>query len=355
MDAIGVKSPHPRSTRHRVRRADGRVHRPVWSSAGKAYETSDGVYFAVESVPDYGKLARQDLDTFAGGRAGAGRRRQALAGRFRAVEAGRGRRLAVRGTARGGGVGRGGTPSVWSCRSTCWARDSTSTAAVRTWRFPTTRTNGPKPRPLGRPFAAHWVHNGFIEVGGEKMSKSLGNFTTLVDLIENDRSAGLPAAGAAGALPVAHRGHAGHHRERVQRARPGWIVWRVGAPICSAPSRIPSRSSGSGIGWTTTWTPRRSPLCCSGSLGASTHCSTRASRSTRRRSGRRWARSPPRWGSSCTVERAEVPPEVQALAGQRDQARAEKDWARADAIRDQLQATGWTVEDTADGTVVRPT
>src|SRR5262245_45410567 len=37
---------------------------------------------------------------------------------------------------------------------------------------------------LGQTFARHWVHNGFVEVGGEKMSKSLGNFTNLLDLLE---------------------------------------------------------------------------------------------------------------------------------------------------------------------------
>ena len=37
----------------------------------------------------------------------------------------------------------------------------------------------------GRTFARHWVHNGFVEVGGEKMSKSLGNFTNLLDLVES--------------------------------------------------------------------------------------------------------------------------------------------------------------------------
>ncbi len=48
-------------------------------------------------------------------------------------------------------------------------------------------------------FARHWMHNGFVEVGGEKMSKSLGNFTNLLDLIELDRPARLPAAGACAA------------------------------------------------------------------------------------------------------------------------------------------------------------
>jgi cysteinyl-tRNA synthetase len=37
---------------------------------------------------------------------------------------------------------------------------------------------------LGKHFARHWMHNGFVEVGGEKMSKSLGNFTNLLDLTD---------------------------------------------------------------------------------------------------------------------------------------------------------------------------
>ena len=40
---------------------------------------------------------------------------------------------------------------------------------------------------------------------------------------------------------------------------------------------------------------------------------------------------------------------VQLLLEQRAQARARKDWAAADAIRDQLTALGLTIADTADG------
>ena len=35
----------------------------------------------------------------------------------------------------------------------------------------------------GRPLAHYWLHNGMVKVGGEKMSKSLGNFTTIRDLL----------------------------------------------------------------------------------------------------------------------------------------------------------------------------
>lgn len=36
----------------------------------------------------------------------------------------------------------------------------------------------------GKPLATYWAHNGMVRVNGEKMSKSLGNFTTIRDLLE---------------------------------------------------------------------------------------------------------------------------------------------------------------------------
>jgi cysteinyl-tRNA synthetase len=36
----------------------------------------------------------------------------------------------------------------------------------------------------GKPFANYWVHNGFVQINSEKMSKSLGNFFTIRDILE---------------------------------------------------------------------------------------------------------------------------------------------------------------------------
>jgi len=36
----------------------------------------------------------------------------------------------------------------------------------------------------GHAFATHWIHSGMVMVGGEKMAKSLGNFTLLADAID---------------------------------------------------------------------------------------------------------------------------------------------------------------------------
>lgn len=48
-------------------------------------------------------------------------------------------------------------------------------------------------------------------------------------------------------------------------------------------------------------------------------------------------------------DKDEVPAEVRKMAEERAEARKNKDWARADALRDELAKTGWTVEDTPQG------
>jgi cysteinyl-tRNA synthetase len=49
----------------------------------------------------------------------------------------------------------------------------------------------------------------------------------------------------------------------------------------------------------------------------------------------------------------DVPPEANAKAAARDAARAARDWAMADALRAELQADGWIVEDGPHGTTLR--
>jgi cysteinyl-tRNA synthetase len=49
------------------------------------------------------------------------------------------------------------------------------------------------------------------------------------------------------------------------------------------------------------------------------------------------------------VEQVDVPAEAQSLLEQREQARAEREWARADALREQLRALGWELRDGPEG------
>ncbi len=50
---------------------------------------------------------------------------------------------------------------------------------------------------------------------------------------------------------------------------------------------------------------------------------------------------------------AEIDDAAARLIAQRDEARAARDWARADTLRAELEAAGWLVEDSAAGTRVR--
>lgn len=50
----------------------------------------------------------------------------------------------------------------------------------------------------------------------------------------------------------------------------------------------------------------------------------------------------------------DLPDDVRRLLERRAEARAEGDWAGADALRDELGAMGWEVQDTAGGSTARP-
>ena len=58
------------------------------------------------------------------------------------------------------------------------------------------------------------------------------------------------------------------------------------------------------------------------------------------------------WGMATkanALEDASLPEEVLELVGQRQKARAEKNWAESDRLRDEIAALGWTVQDTPHG------
>jgi cysteinyl-tRNA synthetase len=56
---------------------------------------------------------------------------------------------------------------------------------------------------------------------------------------------------------------------------------------------------------------------------------------------------------ACRDAAPEVPPEIAALVAEREAARRERDWGRADSLRDAIQAAGFQLEDGPEGTRVR--
>ncbi len=148
-----------------------------------AYETSDGVYFAVSSVADYGLLAHQSLDSL---RSGA------------RVEVNEEKRspldFALWKKAKPGepwwaspwGPGRPGWHTECVVMSLALLGDGFDVhGGGQDLIFPHHENERAQSVAIGRPFARRWMHNGMVEArGGEKMSKSLGNVLLLSDLFE---------------------------------------------------------------------------------------------------------------------------------------------------------------------------
>ena len=351
MAAIGVKPPtnDPHATAY-VERMVGFIAGLV--EGGKAYETSDGVYFSVESVADYGLLARQDLDTLQ-----AGARVQVDDDKRSPVDFALWKRVDDDGSLSWDSPWGRGRPG-WHTECVVMSLDLLGEGfdihgGGQDLAFPHHENERAQAAAAGRPFAAHWVHNGFVEVGGEKMSKSLGNFTTLVDLIENTdpRAYRLLVLQAHYRSPIEVTPVT---TENASKALAG--LDRLASRAAALPDAPPDAES---IDQLRTRmdddldTPAVTALLF-----------TLAKRINALLDDGRADEAAPLWAAVGEIstavglelhgEAAEVPADVQALAGERDRARADKDWARADAIRDRLQAGGWTVEDAPDGTVVRP-
>src|SRR3954454_5621134 len=181
MDAIGVMRP---TVDPHASAFIGRMVEMVGDMVehGMAYETSDSVYFQAERVEDYGLLARQSLDSL---RAGA--RVETIDEKRSPVD------FALWKKAK---PGEPSWPSPWGDGRPGWHTECVVMSldllgegfdihgGGQDLAFPHHENERAQAVAEGKAFARHWVHNGFVEVGGEKMSKSLGNFTDLLDLVE---------------------------------------------------------------------------------------------------------------------------------------------------------------------------
>ena len=350
MDAIGVRRPD--DDPHATGWVEGMVELVAdLVDAGTAYETDDGVYLAVDQVDGYGLLARQSLDSL---RTGA--------------------RVAVDDQKRSpldfvlwkkAKPGEPTWPSPWGPGRPGWHTECVVMSlgllgegfdihgGGQDLAFPHHENERAQAVALGRPFARHWVHNGFVEVDGEKMSKSLGNFTNLQDLDRLGRSPGLPAAGAAGPLPQPGRGVQDDDRGCVGRPRPSRLAgppgrrgWRRRSPSQDDLATLPGphgRRPGH---------PRRGrPAVPAHPAGQH-----RVRRGRHGDGGRGLGHDqrdlPGRRASSRRSTTRSCPPRSSALARRRDEARADRDFAEADRLRDEITAAGYEVQDGPDGTRV---
>jgi len=365
MDLLGVLRPNdtPHATAY-VDRMVALVSDLV--RRGVAYEISDGVYLNVEQVPGYGLLARQPLESLQ-----AGARVEAVEEKRSPLD------FVLWKKAKSGepawvspwGLGRPG----WHTECVVMSLDILGDGfdlhgGGRDLAFPHHENERAQAVAEGRSFARHWVHNGWVEVDGTKMSKSLGNFTSLTDLLARSDARAYrllvlrahyrsPIEVTAGTVADAEKALARLDTlarrfsvgELLAATQSGYVVDGTPPATDVDPGALAQFRTRMDDDLDT-------PGALAGIFDLVTGAHTSADAGDEDR-GRHLAHSAAvlaaALGLSLKGDTVVVDDDTARLVAERDGARAARDFGRADALRDELTAMGWTVEDTPDGTAVR--
>jgi cysteinyl-tRNA synthetase len=194
----------------------------------------------------------------------------------------------------------------------------------------------------GKPLARIWMHNGMLELDAEKMAKSVGNIRRLADVLDEVGPEVLvlfmstghyrqPLAFSDEALEGA-KAAAARIREAGRRTIPG------PSPEALRPHRDAFFAA------------LRNDFNTAEALAALYGWIRDANRAEEAVGNDDLVEMLSVLGLETLVAAEEgAPPEVVAMAEARETARAEKNWAEADRLRDELRATGWEVRDGPDG------
>jgi cysteinyl-tRNA synthetase len=360
MTALGVLPPEaePRATEH-VPEMIALVQRLI--ASGYAYVVDGDVYFAVRSFPAYGKLSGKNLDEL---QAGA---RVEIDDRKRDP-----RDFALWKAAKPGepawdspwGSGRPGWHIECSAMSVHYLGESFDIhGGGEDLIFPHHECEiAQTEADTGKPFARYWLHNGMVNMGREKMSKSLGNTLSIRDLMTRHD----PAALRLFLLGTHYRSPLEWSEARVEdSARALERLWR---PIDDAAKYAGSEPGGSSA---------RQPLAQeflpfrqrfidamdddfnTPEALAALHDFSRALRSEAvgAKAAARGADELRSLAGALGLEgprRGELDEQrVSRLIQERSEARRQRDFRRADEIRTEIEGLGAVLEDKPTGTVWR--
>jgi cysteinyl-tRNA synthetase len=215
------------------------------------------------------------------------------------------------------------------------------------------QSEGAGAQEAGRPFVKYWLHGAHLLAEGKKMSKSLGNYFTVRDLLNQ----GFTGREIRYSLIQAH------YRESFNFTMDGLRGARTAlARLDECLAKLRAAAGGSGPsaedgllaqfsaaldedfnisgawGAVFDWVRENNRLLGSGEATAARAAAALAA----------WEKIDSVLALR-RVDAAQVPAELQALLEEREAARQARDFKRADAIRDELRAKGWAIEDTPKG------
>ncbi|MEU6133718.1 cysteine--tRNA ligase [Nocardioides sp. NPDC047086] len=331
---------------------------------GHAYAAEDGsadVYFDVRSWPSYGELSGQKVDDMEAAADADPRGKRDS----RDFALWKGRKVSEPETA--------SWPSPWGPGRPGWHIECSAMAGKYLGpafdfhgggldlRFPHHENEQAQSRAAGRPFASYWLHNAWITTSGEKMSKSLGNSLVIPEVLKKVRGIELRYY-----LVAAHyRSHVEFSFEALAEAAAGFqriegfleraasVIGEVPADGVACADFVEAMDDDLGtpaaVAALHEAVREGNKLLADGDSPAlrGVAASVRAMLDILGLDP-----ADPSWGPAGGDDEkltGALDVLVRGVLDERAEARAAKDWPRADALRDRLKDAGIEIEDTPEG------
>lgn len=321
------------------------------AAKGYTYVIDDGIYFDTSKLPNYGELARLDIEglQFGARVADTGKRNPTDFAVWKFSNPSEKRDMEWDNPC---GIEGKGFPG-WHLECSVMARellgDQIDIHAGGIDHIPVHHTNeiAQSEAVTGKQFSKYWIHANHIKVNGEKMSKSLGNIYTLQDITEKGFDI---QAFKLMVLSKHYRTEGNFTWEILEAAQNRLKHWQEVADLRwqVAASDMPGSKDGSDI-LTQLMNDLDTPAALAfidtqfsmleenitdSTYGALFHLITDIQQLL-----------------GINLEQPDISAEQKNLLTQREAARQEKDWALSDTIRDQLAQQGIGVKDTATGQI----
>jgi cysteinyl-tRNA synthetase len=328
-------------------------------AGGHTYRTDDGIYFDTRSFPHYADLTHQDLDELeTTGRVENVDQKRHPADfalwKFSPADVRRQQEWDSP-----WGVGFPGWHSECSAMSTRYLGEQFEIHTGGVDHIAVHHTNEIAQSECSlhlHPWVPYWVHHEFLRLGADKMSKSTGRTLCLDDLVADGFE---PLALRYFLLQAHYRQQQDFTLDALASARAALRRSRRKAAEARDAGGVPDAGSPAVLAYRDRfWAAVADDLNAPRALAVASE----VVRDPELTPADRWAllvdfddflALDVEHADQGDVDTDQIDPAVQALLDERTAARAAKDWARADQIRDEVTALGYELMDTADGQRVR--
>ena len=303
---------------------------------GFTYETRDGVYFDTSKFEKYAEFARLDLEGLqAGARVGfsSEKRNASDFAVWKFIQPGEKHAM------RWDYLGRPGYPGWHLECSTIIHETLGEPIDIHTGgidHIPVHHTNeiAQSFAAYGHELSRYWLHCDFITIDGQKISKSLGNVYTLEDLAERGFS---PMDYKMWLLSGHYQGTRNFTFESLAGAQARRLAWRARIAECYQRDVVSDTDAYDKV-----------LAAVSNNLNSAEAFAVIDSVVLGLED---WRKVDELFGLRLMADTPDVDAEVYNLIAERDTARAEKNYAKSDELRDKLLASGIALNDTPDGAV----